>query len=221
VPKGTVGFLELANGDVIPLSGAEEKIPVVASWGRMELALSSIREIQHVSEPMSSHRVLAMDGSRYSVFLSGASIALSLAGGEKMEVPVRSISGYWSADVTNIEEFATGEMWLNFSELPDSPEVKQGFLLQGNRLLAGTFAEATVSFRTDGPVIRVEAERIRSICRKLDVADLTNGRSNLYSVELKNGESLEGEIADVFLTILRNGERIRVSFDQLLSYRSL
>jgi hypothetical protein len=67
----------------------------------------------------------------------------------------------------------------------------------------------------------VEAERIRSICRKLDVADLTNGRSNLYSVELKNGESLEGEIADVFLTILRNGERIRVSFDQLLSYRSL
>jgi hypothetical protein len=220
IPKGTVGFLELANGDVIPLSGAEEKIPVVASWGRMELPLSSLREIQHVREPMSSHRVLAVDGSRYSVFLSGATTALSIAGGERREVPVRSISRYWSADVTDIEEFATDEMWLDFSELPESPEVKQGFLLQGNQLLAGTFAEATVSFRTDGPVIRVEAERIRSIRRNLDVADFTNGRSNFYSVELKNGESLEGVIADSFLTILRDGERIRISFDQLLSYRS-
>lgn len=216
-PEGTMGFLQTTDGEVIALAEENAELPAMASWGPFPVLLSTTAQIRHVSEPLPSHRVVSQDGSRVSVFLAGGTIEMKLAGGAIRELPATGIAAYWKAGLETVEDLGENGTWLDFSEVPERLSVETGFLLQGNQMVTGEFADSAINIRTSGPVIRVETARIRSLRRSLDV---TKASTNRYQVELKNGESLEGDVVDNFLTINRTGSQIRVSFDQLHAYRA-
>lgn len=218
IPSGTVGYLQWLDRSVSALLDAELTLAAVAPWGEVELQLNDLEEISYVTRPAPAHRVIRSDGSRYSVFLKHRNFSTKIARDGEVERNAGEVVRYWRAGREAAAVESVEETWLDFSEVPNESDFGEGFLIRGNNLLSGTFADSEITMESSGTSIRVETSRIRSVRRNPDV---TTADSIRYVVELKNGESIEGDVLEDYLNLSHNGGEIRIPTANFYAFRSL
>lgn len=213
----TLGFLRLQDRSVVALKDPDFSLPAMAPWGTVDLKLSDIEELTYVSRPAPSCRVVFTDGSRYTVFLRREPLQITDPEMGAFEIDPGDLVQFWRVGRESFLVEPGEDIWLDFSEVPSGPIPEEGFLLRGNNLLSGRFADARLSLEASGATVSVETARIRSLRRSLEV---TPGEPVPYILELKNGESVEGRIVEDLISISHNGSVLTVPTANLYAFRS-
>lgn len=217
-PEGTSSFLELKDGSVMALSTEQDvELSIATAWGMDKVELSEILEIGYLTEPHPRWRLAAEDGSRFSVFLPGAILALKTAGGSEFEVPTVAIQRLWRPGAGAPTIRGAADSWFDFSEIPEGPAPESGFLLAGNNLLRGGIGDAYLTLMHDGSNTRIAGDRISAIRRRID-GEPDAGPP--FEIELDNGDRLEGTFGASYFTLQGRNGPVRLPVEYLLAFRS-
>jgi len=213
-PAKTTHFLQLNNGSVIPLvSGSNSMLRCNTPWGGRQFLLSDILEVAYTLSPYPHYRVILRSGTSVTAFLAGESIPFESVSGEKVEVTPSMIARIWTAGTVKLLADSFSETWLDFSEFPTGVGPAEGFLLSGNTLLDGGFADGTLLLSDRGGLVKVETSQIKAMRRSDDPDD-----GQLLEIELLSGDKIVGELSVNELRIVSQGGEVIVPADQVLAY---
>lgn len=216
-PGGAEFFLQMKDGTVLAAKGAENtELRVATSWGMETPTLSQISEIGFLSAPTPRWRIVSATGSRYSGFLSGESITVTLAGSGEATVPAVAVSAMWLPGHQQTTISDSTEAWLDFSEVPAGLAREETFLLVGNDLIGGTIGDDYLMLKQSGSYLKIAADRVVSITRQFDTEP---GRSAKFQIVLDSGDRLEGNLEGPYLSIRRDNKSVSVPIDRLIAYR--
>lgn len=218
VPEKTVSFVELRSGQVFAVTGVKPAIPLVSVWGRRTVPLEDLYELQYLSIPRPEYRMIHRDGSSLSVLPARGDLEISTAGGSPATVDPRSIQRIWRNGLTPSPSELFEPRWLEMTDVPKGLMPAGGFLLQGNNLYAGSFAESGSITLTDGnSALDVAPSQIVSM-RKLE----PSLRSSLpqFEVELADGNLIKGGLSQATLRIGSEKESWQVPVRHIIAYRT-
>ncbi len=215
-PPNASHFLQLTNGSVIPLDSRSDLVlQCYTPWGSRQILLSDILELAHTLSPHPHYRIVLKNGTSVTAFLDGASIPIKILEGEEIELAPALVDRVWTAGATKLLADSFSEAWLDFSELPSGVGPEQGFLLSGNTLIDGGFADESLSISDRGGVVKVETSLIRSMRRSDEP-----GASQLLEIELLSGDKIVGELSASELRILSRDGEVIVPAYQVFAYQS-
>lgn len=213
-PPQATHFLQLNNGSVIPVkSSASSLLRFNTPWGTRQSPLSDVLEVAHTLLPHPHYRVILRSGFSVTAFLNGESIPFESVSGKAIEVAPAAIARIWTAGAVKLFADSFSETWLDFSEFPDGVGPTQGFLVSGNSLIDGGFADETLFLSDRGGVVKVETAQIKGMRRSDEPED-----GNLLEVDLLSGDKIVGELTAYELRILSDGGELVVPADQVLAY---
>ncbi|MDF1813331.1 MAG: hypothetical protein P1V20_14125 [Verrucomicrobiales bacterium] len=217
-PPKTAAFVELRSGEVLAVEKSAADIPLVSMWGRRMVKLEEITELQYLSRPWPEYRLGLADGSSISILPGKEKIEFTLAGGEVRPVDPRSIRRIWQKGIIPSQPDLFEARWIELTDVPKGLMPEKGFILQGNNLYAGGFAEGASITVVDGTsALDVSPSQIVSM-RKLD----PSLRSPLprFEIELVNGNLIKGGISQTTLLIGSEKESWNVPVRHIIAWQS-
>ena len=215
-PPKTTHFLRLIDRSVLALINAPAaELDWIAPWGPEKWPWSDLIEALYVSEPSPRFRVLHRNGSELSAFLPVGTWVVNTPSIQGIEIPTSAIDRIWVAGGGRLAPALVTVNWQDFAEIPDGLGPVKGFLLSGNQLMEGTFADAYLLLSDGGNLLRLETAQITAMRRSLDPES-----ENRIEVELANGEKLNGELTSPYVKILRTGGEVEIPSSLLLAYRN-
>ena len=214
-PENAEVFVELRDGSVFALSGAEGVyLSGNTAWGELEIPLSEIVEVGYEVKPSAQMGIRLKNGSRLSVFLRDRPLPLTLSSGENVEVSSLSLRRLWTANAEIFKGSENSSEWIELSEvtgdIPDS-----AFLLVGNNVVAGTFRDSSVNLSVEGSLMRLPVEQIVRMRRSIAEGGEMGAE---FIVELANGDAVVGEVTSGFVE-LEASEVDRVPVHHLLDFQ--
>jgi len=215
-PPNTSHFLQLTNGSVVPLDGGSGTVLNCSTpWGSRRILLSDVIEMAHTLPPHPHFRLLLKNGASFTAFLAEGSTSFQPPGGESFEVAPALIDRIWTAGATKLLADSFSETWLDFSELPSGVGPAEGFLLSGNTLIDGGFADDTLFLSDRGGLLEVETAQIKVMRRSGEP-----GTAQLLEIELLSGNKVVGELSDNEVRISSKDGEVIVPADQVFAYQS-
>lgn len=212
-PATATHFLQLADGSTHAVKDESGAWDWIAPWGRTTLPWDELVEAGRAASG-ASWRVVRADGSSWSAMLPQARVTFATVSDEAMEVNAASVRRIWRAGAAQLVIPGFSDRWLDFPEIPSGLAPAEGFLLAGNQLLAGSFAEETLLFADGGRKIPVESAGVVALRRPAD------GGDTRFEVELSGGEKLVAEWpAAYFRLLLADGGEIDLPVSRLRAYR--
>ncbi len=174
-PK-TVGFLKLIDGSRVALTGTLPVLPVLTTWGAVELSFAHITKLTREREPRPAWRVHLDDGSVLIAVPAAAAVALPTLRYGVKAVPLTLIAGY--DRVAPAPEVAPDN-----DDAP--PPAWRGFVLDGKQRLAGGFAEAQIDLLVAGVATPFPTARIHTCSRE----------GSTLAIHLSDGVTAAGQLA--------------------------
>jgi hypothetical protein len=217
-PAKTKSFVELRSGDVLAVTDLATPFQLVSVWGRKEVKLDDIEEFQYLSLPRPEYRLSHSDGSSLGVLPTKTPLEFSLSSGESRIVDPRSIRRIWKNGGAPSQPELYQSRWSELVEVPKGLMPPKGFLLQGNNLLAGGFADAGSMTVIDGnSALDVAPAQIIS----MQILD-PSLRSALpqFEFELANGNVIKGGISRGTVRIGTEEESWPVPLRHIISYQA-
>ncbi len=217
-PPGTGGFLELRSGSVLAVSTKNPSlVSLVTPWRALQLPINKIDELGYVTRPSPRFRLVTPEGSRLTVFVPTETLPLTQASGKILDIPAALISRIWKEGRTSTTTVAEDDYWLDFSEVPEDIRPDNGFLLSGNNILNGTLEGDEIRMIDGASVVRVAVAEIESIQRTVDKGTASHP---VFEIELKNGDTLTGELRAPVLKI-KEGENLwKIPVAHLIAFHS-
>ena len=174
-PGAAVGYLKLVDGTRLAVTGTLPVLPVLSTWGAVEIPFARITKLTRVREPRPAWRIHLDDGSVITAVPGAAALVLPTVRYGVKSVPLTLIGGY--------------DRVLAGTELPSDdgpPPTWRGFMLDGNQWLAGGFAEAQLELFVAGVSTVVPTAKIQS-CSREGVA---------LAVHLLDGATAAGQLTN-------------------------
>ena len=154
-PGKAVGFLKLVDGTRLAVTGDLPVLPVLSTWGAVEVPFSQITTLTRIREPRPAWRIHLEDGSVITAVPAAAALSLPTVRYGVKSVPLTLISGY--------DRMLAGPQ-MPSDEAP--PPSWRGFLLDGNQWLAGGFADAQLELFVSGVSTVVPTAKIQACSRE-------------------------------------------------------
>ncbi len=174
-PGAAVGFLKLVDGTRLAVSGTLPDLPVIASWGAVNIPFEHIAKLTRITEPRPAWHIHLDDGSMITAVPAIATLALPTTRYGVKPVSLTMVSGY------DRVRLAPESMPILDDELPPT---WRGFVLAGNQRIAGSFADAQVKLSVSGILTDVPTAKIQSCARE----------GAAFAVHLSDGASIAGQL---------------------------
>jgi len=210
-PFGTDIFVELYSGDVISLIGAEDlQVGLITPWGKMDVALSEIDWMRHVSEPTPRYRVGLTDGTQMTVFIESGELTAQAGGLDEVTISTTDILSMWNAE-NGSRHHGIG------APTGFTPGMTGGaVLLTGGNMIGGEIAPEELSVRTGSAITTVKTADVMRLHR----TGQGSGLAPVFRFTLKEGEAVTGMFQDPQVE-LRSGERTwKVPVQHFVAMRS-
>ena len=217
-PTKTTSFVELRTGEIIAINAIKPSLSLVSVWGRRNVTLDAIDELQYLSIPRPEYRLIHSDGSSLSVLPVKDPLEVVESTGATRNVDPRMIQRIWKSGLQPTPSQLFEPRWQEISNVPKGIMPEQGFLLQGNNLYAGAFADASSITMIDGnSSLDIAPSQISSM-RKLD----PSLRSSLpqFEIELVDGNLVKGGISQATLRIGFDEESWQVPVRHIIAYQT-
>lgn len=215
-PLKTSHFLQLSNGSVMALDGESVSgLHFNTPMGVRQFPISEVLEVAYALFPLPHYRLILKNGNSMIAFLAGGTLSFDSPSGEKIEIPPSLVDRIWTAGTQKLLSPSFNESWIDFSELPPGVGPREGFLLSGNTLIGGGFAEAVLVLSDGGIELKVETAKIRTMKRSDE-----SGSGHLRVIELMSGDKIVGELSAKEVRISCDGGDWMVPADQLFAYRA-
>lgn len=216
-PADTAFFLQMKDGTVVAASGGKgDGLTFATEWGIETYAFPAISELGYLTVPTPRWRLVDVDGSRFSGFLTGEPLTLNLSDGAEVEVPPVAIQKVWGPGNSQSTIIETADAWLDFAEVPEGVVDGEGFLLAGNNLLRGSLGDDYLTLLQDQTALKIAGDRVTSISRRFDAG--VSGKP-VFQIGLDNGDRLEGALGGAYVTIQREGRIVKLPIDRLIAFR--
>ncbi|MEM9018359.1 MAG: hypothetical protein AAGC68_15200, partial [Verrucomicrobiota bacterium] len=201
---GSIGFVELRNGEVQALGkGTEASISLLTEWGMHSVPWQDISSFAILETPSPHLRVNEKDGTTYRAIFASPEIELVSDRGEKWMIDRTRIRSFWAAGNAPVFEDDPFE-WLDLSEAPESGS-KERFLFSGNQIMVGGFASSELEVEDGSSRIRIPTSSIESVTRLIEGGDTDRPR---YEIQVRSGDMIQGGIVGQGRLEVRRGETV-------------
>lgn len=174
-PGAAVGYIKLVDGTRLAVTGTLPVLPVLSTWGAVEVSFAHLTRVVRVREPRPAWRMYLDDGSVFTAVPATATLDLPTLRYGVKSVPLTLISGY---DRVRAGSVAPSE---------DAPPTSwRGFLLDGNQWLAGGFADAQLELVMAGVSTVVPTAKIQACSRE----------GAAFAVHLLDGATAAGQLTN-------------------------
>lgn len=170
-----VGFIKLVDGTRLALAGTLPSLPLLTTWGAVDVPFAHISRIIRVREPRPAWRVHLDDGSIITAVPAAATVSLPTVRYGLKPLPLALITGYEQVGA------AAGDS----DDADEPPATWRGFVLDGDQRLAGGFADAQLGLSVGGVATAVPTARIHTCSRE----------GAALAVHLSDGTTAAGQLA--------------------------
>ena len=220
-PPSANGFVELRNGEVFAVSSMDSGFSAVSVLGKHRLPFDQFLDLQYHRLPAPGFRLRQANGSSLSLFLDPQNVRFVDVSGNTRSVDPRLILRVWKTEELLGSLGGFDRRWFDWEDIPDHLQVESGFLLRGNQVLAGGFAQNDPFTVIDSySVFEVNPAQVHR-ARRLDEPGLDHSdQPPRFEFELKNGDTLTGRIQSDAIRIGTEEESWLIPVRQILEFQS-